>query len=420
MTGSLHQDVRAQQIHYPALPSPLRRLLPVAAVAGLLLTSTTGLRFASTRLADFAGYYTAARIICSEDSLSRLYSDEWFQQKLEELGIHEPTIVMYVNPPTTGLFVLPVSWLPPFTAKLVWAGMTIAACLAACWLLIQAYDIPPRTGYRPLLLLFVTGSLPFLRNLQLGQVYGIVFLIFAAMLFFYVRRNAFAVGSCVAAVLLLKWYGWMFFLLFAAQRRWKELWWSIGWSIAGGALALLWFRPATYVAEFTRIGNIAGAIDTTGPALRSFIAPLSRLFYHDDLLNPGAVAHIPWLPLVFSVVLTAGFLAATLWAFRYRDEAAVPPLLALSVLATPLAADHHYVIMAIPAFVLVTHTDWRTARPVVQILTALLLYALLGWMPIPGSLVGWSGLLMYTRVCAAIVVLVLLLVSSRSSTSERP
>jgi len=407
---SITPTVNGPGLRFSPLPSWLRRILPLAAVAGIVLTSLVGFRDASRRLYDFAGYYAASKIVATEDSLAHLYDDAWFKEKVARYGMAEPTIVMYVNPPTTALFTISLTWLPPFQAKLVWDAMSVCAVLLSWIILVRTLNVPYGTGYRSLLFLLLSGSLPFLRNLQLGQAYVLIMLFFALTFHSYIRKSPIVTGVSLAALLLLKLYGWMFLILFAVQRRWKEFWWSMGFLVAGALASVSFFGVDTYRAQIDRIAQIYGNYDTTSSALRSIVAPVSRVFFYHSEYNPGAVAHVPLVQVLIPLLLLVISLSYALTRARENSIIAFCSILILSVLFTPLAADHHYVLMALPMFAFLSSTYWRNLPKFQMIFYALLTYLLLGWLPSlpPELLKGWASLLCYTRVYAAMILFLLL------------
>ena len=89
---------------------------------------------------------------------------------------------------------------------------------------------------------------------------------------------------------------------------------------------------------------------------------------------------------------------------------ALAAVLVLSVVFTPLAADHHYVLLWIPAAILLTRPTG--IHPAVA---AAVLFLTFGWLPSPppGILQGWGVLLAYWRLYGAIALWWLLLRTNR-------
>lgn len=400
----------------PAAPRALLRST-LTALLFLCALGVTGYGFLSgtERLRDFAGYYGAARAIGEGYPAVALYDDAWFQRTLVRYGIDEPTIVMYVNPPPVALFALPLVSLSPPAAKLVWNILSLLALIGGWRLLLPALDARPLEWRSLVLLGGIMASAPMLRTLQLGQVYAMLFLLFSAFTRAYRRDLPLPAAGALATALAVKLYGGLIPLLLIAQRKWRMLGWSIALSAGLTAVCILLFGPDAYRAQWGKIAAMSGAADTASLQLRSVIAPLSRLFVYHPAWNPGAVSHIPLIPVLLPPLL----LAAALW-HTFRRTAGAPleayaAILVLSVLFTPLAADHHYLLLWIPAGVLLFHG--KRARPA---LLAAVLVAAFAWYPSfpPSILHGWGSLLAYVRLYGAIGLWWLLV--PRTEPTSRP
>ena len=390
--------------------SPSRRILAVAISFCALAVTLYGFISGADRLRDFAGYYTAARALTEGHPTVNLYDDLWFHQALVRYGIDEPTIVMYVNPPAIALLVMPLVPFPPFTAKLLWNIISLLAVLAGWRVLLPVVNMSPREWRSIVLLGCILTSTPFLRNLQLGQVYTLLFLLFAVLSRAYLAARPAVTGLALAGSMTLKLYGWVFPVLFLFGKKWRFLAWSVLLPGALLAVCVLLFGAEAYRAQWDRIASMSGAADTASLALRSVVAPLSRLFVFHPQWNPGAVTHLPLIPIVLPPIL----LFTALWMTFQKTSAdpltALAAVLVLSVVFTPLAADHHYVLLWIPAAILLTRPTG--IHPAVA---AAVLFLTFGWLPSPppGILQGWGVLLAYSRLYGAIALWWLLLRTNR-------
>jgi len=220
-------------------------------------------------------------------------------------------------------------------------------------------------------------------------------LLFAGMFNRYRAGDHAGTAILLACAFALKFYGGLFLLLFILQRRWRTAFWGAA-TIAGiGALCLLAFGPDAYAAQLSRIASMSGAPDTASLQLRSIVAPLSRLFVHHPLFNPGAVAHLPFIPAYAPPLLLLLLLTIT---FRkpLPDLHAFGALLVLSVLFTPLAADHHYLLLMIPVTILL----FVPAPGRHPLITAAVLLLIAAWHPpLPASSARDGRACWRTRAC---------------------
>ncbi len=404
-------------MRWSPLPTIVQQYLPPLAAICILLTIVAGLHHASSRLSDFAGYYTAAKTVASGEPVERLYDNSWFQSQLRSFGMDEPTIVMFVNPPAVSFFLLGLQWLSPVTAKLVWDCISIFLALGSGVMLIRIMDIPKPSGYRSIIMLFCAGTLPFLRNIQLGQVYVVIGFIFLILYWSYRERKPFLTAILLSFLLFVKLYGWMFLILFAAQRKWKELGYStvllLGWVVA----TLPIFGIDAYGGQMKQIESMQSGSALTSTALRSIAAPISRMFFFDPAYNPEAVAHLPIFQTLVPLLLMILGLWITLRQAKKDETLAFVIILVLSVLFTPLAADHHYQVLVLPAVVLVASVEWNKLNTMKIIGNALLIYCLFGWLPgLPQEYTqSWWSFLAYPRVAGAVGLCLLLMKSLGNS-----
>ena len=322
---------------------------------------------------------------------------------------------MYVNPLPTSLIMLPVSGLDPAMAKVVWNCLNVILVLAALELLRRLVGLSwDSTGF-PILALVVSGSLPFLRNIQRGQVYVLVLVLFLLFVHGYISRRPFLASLPLAALLLLKYFGWIFLILFVMERRWRELGITVMCVIAGLVLGMLFLGMEAYKASFDALQAAVAHSDfafTGLPCLPAFFGGL--LTFH-PLWNPHPVADIQWLaPLLTAVSIVV----MTVFTFRSTtssptDLARIACLAALSVIFTPLAADHHYTLMAFPISVFLFKREISWGSKQVIVLTILLVLLVAGWYPQPAmaALDGWKKVLTFPRLFAAIVLWGVLLVT---------
>jgi len=399
------------------LPTVVRKILPTLTVVCFVLTSVSGLRFASSRLSDFAGYYTASKVVAHGETTERLYDDHWFQDQLRSFGMNEPTIVMFVNPPAASFFLLGLQWLPPFAAKVIWGCISILLALGSGAILIRIMDIPRSSGFRSLVVLFCIGTLPFLRNIQLGQVYVVVSFLFIVMFWSYRERKPLLTAVLLSTLIFVKLYGWMFLVLFAAQKRWKELGYSALFLLAWFVTTLPIFGFDAYFAQMQKIETMQSGSALTSIALRSVAAPINRMFFYDPVYNPGAAIHLPFLQTVIPLLLMMVGLWITVQHEGKNETLAFAIITLLSVLFTPLAADHHYQILVLPTVVLVSSVEWEKLNRPKLVGYAVLLYCLFGWLPgLPQSYTqSWGSLLANPRLGSAIVLCYLLMRSLQST-----
>jgi hypothetical protein len=122
-------------------------------------------------------YYTYARVAIHGESRDSVYDGAFFNAKVREFGFNirdEPN-----NSPTAGLVCVPVAWLEPVSAKIVWSALSLAAIAFALKLLFELSGVRPSGTVRLLMLTVVFLWHPAYANVAFGQVYFVLLLLCA-------------------------------------------------------------------------------------------------------------------------------------------------------------------------------------------------------------------------------------------------
>ncbi|TLY28273.1 MAG: DUF2029 domain-containing protein [Ignavibacteria bacterium] len=365
----------------------LRIALLLAVLTGSILIVYQGMNFPTMRLSDSAAYYTSSKILLRGDTRSRIYDDKWFLEKSRAFGIRETTGIFYVNPPLASAMYLPVASLDPFTAKVAWNLVSVASLL---FLWLRSRDLigaPSGPGYDLLLLILMTWSIPLLRNLQRGQVYVVMLLLVMTFYRGYTGNRPWLSATSLAILILLKYFGWLFLLLHALERRWKDLAKTVALTVAGLIVSMSVLGTQVYIHHIERLTEAFHTAEIASSHLPCVPALMGTLIGYQENSNPGPRS----LPLA-SLLTLISLAGAVLFTFRQGNEIYSPErkyrffaLLVLSIMFTPLASDHHYVMLSIPLFVYVSSLEWEGVRFWRLPAIALLTYLLIGWFPSPAS-----------------------------------
>jgi hypothetical protein len=111
-------------------------------------------------MSDFAGYYTAARVLATHDSLSHIYDEHWFVNRMHRYGIPDSTLLMYVNPPPIAFVMTPVAWMKPSDAKTAWNIINVILLFIAFELLRRSFNLPLLAPMTPLIAALLVCTLP--------------------------------------------------------------------------------------------------------------------------------------------------------------------------------------------------------------------------------------------------------------------
>ncbi len=370
-----------------------------------------GFYLSSNSFSDFAGYYTSTKILLDADSTANLYDDEWFVSKMHSFGIPDSTFIMYVNPPPSAFIMIPVAWLQPLAAKIVWNSFNLIFLITAFYLLLKFNNFSGASSKVQAIAAFFFCTVPFLRNLQRGQIY--ILLLFFIILFFhgYLHGNAFLSSLSIAILFLLKYFGWMFFFLFIIEKRWKELGLSLLFIGIGFLFTLFIAGIETYEANFNVIIDAFNRKEFSLTGLPCIPAFFGALFTFHPQWNNNPALNISWLSSLFTAVSLLIMFIFSFIKTRKNTPERLSSILILSVIFTPLAADHHYMLLVLPAAYLIQR-DFLDLNNLKILLMIAVLYLLMGWYPEfkMNLLSGWGKLIAFPRLYAAVFMWLLLLI----------
>ncbi len=256
------------------------------------------------------------------------------------------------------------------------------------------------------------ASFPALHNFQFGQFHlPALALSIAAMIAFARRRSALG-GGLLAIAVLAKIFPAVLLPFLAAQRRWKELAWTVG-AIALVTIATLGaFGSQPFVAFFEyhlpRLGDgSAFAFDEAWPELADLVVTDNQgVFGFARKLGAGkdiaAAASRLFALVVFAVAGIAGWRGAR--ATRLWAGASWLALLGLASLASPGAWGDYVPVSAVWLLALLVGPLTATLARIIGFAVILLFeYFLLGTMPI-GSWAPHQPMLVLSAIGAALML----------------
>ena len=373
-------------------------------ITALVLLAVSAASVATGRMTHgFIAYYTAARALVSGELDARVYDDAWFMAAVQRVTGTEVKEIFGPNPPAMSLLALPVAAFEPRVARAVWLTVSLIAFSGATWFWLSRLSRHGMSGLAAIAVVMLNPAV--WANLRQAQAY---LLIFAA--FTFAARSSLAgrdsAGGFVAGLLVsLKSSGVPWWALGAVQRRWRFVAAAVvSWLLVSGVVFAVtgpapWLRYPRYVAEFVqRPGASATAYQTTWSLAR-------RLCVADPQFNPAPAGNCGSAALVLPPLAV---LFAWLWTARRVVRGGLPEMsvaagVCLSLLALPVAEEHHFVLLSIPLLLLLERRALHAAsRPLENAALGLAVALLL--LPLEAVTrfsAGWSALAAYPRLYAA-------------------
>jgi hypothetical protein len=316
---------------------------------------------------DFIGYYVTGRTMVRGEATTRIYESPWFQRQTVYAGIDDEPATIGYNPPPTALMLLPLGWLDPEPAHIVWLAANVAMSLALLVVLARATGLPFAGG----LVLLLASTLAYRNNLTFGQMYIMLTLLVATAL---VLRDAgfrLSAGILLGIVTALKIFPAPLCIYFAWRREWRTVAGCLAGFVLVFAMSIFLLGWETHfdwaTAMLPRV--LAGFGDNPGVNLHTWNSLLLKLFCGHEPLTP------PLFRSTFMFCLLGDLGALTLlacafFAARSRDDAlAISVLLLVLLVISPSTRSYHLILGIVPvsywSMYLFREGKWQVATTVI-------------------------------------------------------
>ena len=305
---------------------------------------------------DFPNYYLAAQLAHEGVDTSRMYEWDWLQREKDYHGIPIRVIGLAPITPFSTLFVWPLTGLKPLAAKRVWIVLSLALLVPIGWMLREMTGL----SYERIALLCVL-NFPLYRNLEFGQFYVVLLLLIVAACWAFMRGKHALAGALLAIAASAKIFPVLFFVFFIQRRAWRALAsgaLTAAASVIFSVLVFGWSVHRTYLEEVLP-WTLHGEAMPPYVVNASISGILHILFLNEPQWNPS-----PWHSsvLAYSVLqplLQMLVLAPAILLIHKEDDSAGRIVLEWSALLTAslaistIPASYNFVLMLLPACVLV-------------------------------------------------------------------
>jgi hypothetical protein len=381
-----------------------------------LLTARLALQAsnAATRQTNgFGGYYSAARLVAHGADISRLYDDVWFGNQMQVIGLHVADIYR-PNPPTLALLLAPFGLFNHDTSRILWILMSLLCLALAIGLLAHTSHIA-----LPVVAALALVLHPVAANIEQGQIYLLLLALLTLAWYGYHHARAKALGAGMTLLLLMKTAVPLLWPLLALQRRWRALVWSGAATLTLVLATLPWAGIDAWRAYIPTVSHLGSGPEFAVTAYQSQSSLVRHLLTQDPRWNPAPLTDAPTLATLLVWGSLALMLALTLAVFvtRRHDDLAFASIVALSLIASPVSAEYHFVLLMVPLVILIgwarshaTVVEWFVLAMTIVLVGADLPYgssrftdgsaALLAYPRLYGTWLIW-GLSLYAACRAA-------------------
>lgn len=396
----------------PALRALIAAALLTAIISVFILHTVIP---AADRLTHgFLAYYVGAQTIRDGEPATRLYDDEWFRGRVQEVSRGRVTDIYLANPPTLAVAWMPLAYLPVERARRVWVWMS-AIYLGCSIGLVATQLVGARSlwGLVGITALF-TLSAPAREQFLYGQMYSFLLLLHVIGWRAYTRRQDAVAGLALGLAMALKLSGWPIGVLLLARRRWTAIGCSIVTAIVAAAVTLPWVGiDAWRRFLFTEIPKELRWPAATLTAYQDTTGFWQHWLRYDAQLNPNPLIDAPALAHFLTIGTT--LIACLALVSRRRPEyVGFAAAVALVELLSPAAEQYHYIVLLLPLAVLWHEASMLHSRGALG--AAFAATVLIAWpinfkLPHP----GWAVLLSYPRLIGGWIAFTALLINWRKS-----
>jgi hypothetical protein len=311
---------------------------------------------------DFSAYYVVGHLV-AEHPPGRLYyqaafPDGRFNVADAASGWHEETLRYgtsdpppFIYPPFFAVLMRPLGYFSYGVASFVWSALTVLLTFASVWMIFWVGGRRISAELAVILLAGLFSCAPFFHELKVGQVASLLLFLFSFGICLLVRGQDWLSAFCFAVATMIKLTPVVVVPLLVIYRKWRWLAAYGCWVLALSAFSI-WQAGWAAHEQFWRevFPSLSCGLDTYGNT--SIMAFVQELFLGRIPMN-GIPATLPTGACLVSKVVALGALAIMMLRFyRYRrDENLVLHLgllLLVSLVISPIAWIHHYVIALFP------------------------------------------------------------------------
>ena len=307
---------------------------------------------------DFANYYVSSYVLVHDPhDLKKLYDPEWFSHRAQALG-GPVGAIFQPFPPPTALLMVPLAFLDIRTAKSIWTILNV--CFAGA-LVLTLSRLSNLSSFQTLLILLGSGW-ALINTFALGQVYLLMTLCLAFSLYLYKQEREFASGVIAGLFIPIKYFPLALVVVFLVERKWKAAAGAALSAFAVMTLSVLTLGPDVHRLFLDSVlwHHLDGEMPNPfSAAYQSWDSLFRSLFVRDQVLNPNPL--LDWQPgfLIARGVIILCLTWVLALAMRRRFDHAshttfyVSAFFVFALLIAPATATYHFLVLSIPAALLI-------------------------------------------------------------------
>ena len=359
----------------------------------------------------FASYYTSARMLTDGSDMTAAYDTAYYYSKMQAYGFGD--VKDLSNLPTGSFIMLPLIWLEPVTAKIIWNIFGIIFLLASLLLLFRTFDIPLYTNQGLSLILITLLFYPFYYNIAYGQAYALLLLLASISIYGFKKNHALLTAIPLALIIILKGYGFFPLAALLLMKKPKIFLYTFGSTAAIFLLTLPLFGISAWQMYYAKFYSVVAYGElSSNAAYQTFGSLLGHLFSYNSTANQNALLSIPRI-YVYYFSQIAGIIVLFLSSKRFVSENYLIFFVmsfAMNVIFSPAAEDYHslfYIpLIILTGSILFNEINYRSPYIYSFVLSVLLLMLPLPFRQLQDSIFP-VYILAYPRLYGAIILLLI-------------
>lgn len=308
---------------------------------------------------DFASYYTSSRLVLDGTFKKADVYDYYNFEKSTENYFNRTLSSFLPLPPSTALMLIPLAWLPPEPARVVFMLINVACLVLLIWMLRRL----TRLSLPVLVSVILLSGISLWSDVREGQVYLLLTVLIVAALVLERDGKRFAAGLLLGLALPVKYFTLLFVIYFLFRKRYRLVIGAAAAALAvfGAGLIAGGLKMNLYYLSVILPRHLAGSIQNPFTVhFQSFDSLFNRIFIPNGTLNPHPILDAPFLGMwlrSFVPLLAVSLLVAAIFELRHTPEhertlysAAVLVLFGLAV--SPASATYHLTLLIVPMTIL--------------------------------------------------------------------
>ena len=184
-------------------------------------------------LYDWSVYLAGARALANRTL---------YRQPLHDVGL-PMSATEFKLPPFAAVPALPLAWLEPTVAGVIWAILNLAAFAFAAWALVTLLDLRPRFIWAGVTLGFYAIYNVYPSIVVLGNINPLVLGLVAGFAWAHIQGRQRTAGVLLGLAIAIKLWPLALLLVIMRERRWTALGWATGFLVLQAIVILAWLGP---------------------------------------------------------------------------------------------------------------------------------------------------------------------------------